>query len=73
MLPESRVAVCEPSQDALRIYDIYDDVESGERFARTPDGMLPLSELRHFVREELIPPGRNGRRHDQEPETLRAA
>ena len=56
MLPESRVAVCEPSQNALRVYDIYANIESGERCARTPDGMLPLSELKHFLREESIPP-----------------
>jgi hypothetical protein len=56
MLPESRVAVCEPFPNALRLYDIYAEINSGERFVRTAEGMLPLSELRYFLREELIPP-----------------
>jgi hypothetical protein len=56
MLPESRVAVCESSQNTLRLYDIYGDIESGKRFVRTTEGMLPLSELKHFVREEPVPP-----------------
>jgi hypothetical protein len=56
MLPESRVAVCEPFPNALRLYDIYAEINSGERFVRTAEGMLPLSELHHFLREENIPP-----------------
>jgi hypothetical protein len=55
MVMESCVAVCE-SSNTLHMHDIYADIDSGDRYARTADGMVRLSELEHFVREEICPP-----------------
>jgi hypothetical protein len=55
LLPESRMAVCAPDSSTLHLFPIYVS-ESEKRFARTSDGMVPLSSLKHFIREEAIPP-----------------